>query len=102
MLMAPHGYLMLPGFAPAGEVLFFREKEPKTIDAQSDLKIGRPRDTGGRSNSLRPNKARQERRAPVPLVGLQASETNPHHTMGKVAEMPCTEGAEQMASSIFA
>ena len=64
--------------------------------------MGRPRDTGGRSNSLRSNKARQEKRASVLVVEQQASETNAHHTMGKMAEMRCTEGAEQMTSSIFA
>ncbi len=90
------------GFRPGRRGPLVSAKGPKTIDAQSDLiRIGRPRDTGGRSNSLRSNKARRRRRAPVPLVGQQASETNAHHTMGKVADMRRTEGAEQMESSVF-
>ena len=90
------------GFRPGRRFTFVSAKVNKTIDAQFDLiKIGRTRDTGGRSNSLRSNKARQEKRTSVPVVEQQASETNAHHTMDKVAGMPCTEGAEQMTNSIL-
>ena len=73
MLMAPHGYLMLPGFAPAGEVLFFREKDQKTIDAQSG-NIGRDErklQNGGPTRYAQTRSATRSE-GPTMLAGRQA------------------------------
>ena len=82
---------MLPGLAPAGEVLFFREKDPKPLTPSPTSFDGTDAGSGGRSNSLRSDKARRERRASVPMVGQQASEIIPHHTKEKVADMRSTK-----------
>jgi hypothetical protein len=63
------------GFRPGRRGPFVLAKGPKTIDAPSGFMGGDGRqDWGGRTNSLRSNKARQLRRASLPWARRQASE----------------------------
>jgi len=49
----------MPGFGPAAEVLFFREKDPKPLTPSPASADGTDAGYGRRTNSLRSNKARQ-------------------------------------------
>jgi len=50
---------LMPGFGPAAEVLFFREKDPKPLTPSPASADGTDAGYGRRTNSLRSNKARQ-------------------------------------------
>jgi hypothetical protein len=95
--------LCFSGFRPGSRSTFLSGKVDKTIDAPSGYLgwDGRQHSERG-TNSLRSNKACRLLRASDPEASQQASETNAHHTMEKVADMRCIESAEQMESCVFA
>jgi len=65
--------MRVPGFGPAAEVLLFRQKDPKPLTPRSASLEGTDAGYGGRSNSLRSNKARRIQRASDPRAKRQAS-----------------------------
>ncbi|HBP86350.1 MAG TPA: hypothetical protein DD706_01480 [Nitrospiraceae bacterium] len=53
------------GFAPAGEALLFRQKDPKPVTPRPSHLIDRTLNMGERTNSPGSHKARQEKERPI-------------------------------------
>ena len=70
---------VLPGFAPAGEALLFRQKDPKSMTPCLVLRNKRYASLGRRTNSLRSNKVRQQMRWSLSWARQQASEVADEH-----------------------